>query len=401
MKYSSKKIKIFFHNWGNKQAVFPEHNDQLKQRMLVNLPTRPQIPLIGPSFKFHISSLSFVCLGLACLTLFINTENISKITSYFSSYHEITPPVFTLTEAPNFLESSGVTNFGMNRADDYSNFQTEKSSHVTLLSSSGGSPIEDTREFMKTDYSATIKTRHVDTDGKKIKLLVRGYGGLVNYISLGNQNGFISFAIPKSEFESFHDDLKEIADGRYLIEQQSDVNLLNQKKILETQTSKTNESLQNLKKSLETVTEEHNRIILQIDSNVRFYANEKQTIASQLEKNQNNREDLQIQLTRVNQNIQTNQTKLETENQVFSSQEQSIKSQISSTESALDSLREKDQQFTNTIETVAGNIKLQWVSFTDIIGLYLPKQWLPISFFLLAVVTLISSRYRTVDQEKF
>jgi predicted nucleic acid-binding Zn-ribbon protein len=130
---------------------------------------------------------------------------------------------------------------------------------------------------------------------------------------------------------------------------------------------------------------------------VRFYANEKQNIASQLEKNQNNREDLQRQLTRVNQNIQTNQTKLETENQVFSSQEQSIKSQISSTESALDSLREKDQQFTNTIETVTGNIKLQWVSFTDIIGLYLPKQWLPISFFLLAVVTVISSRYRTVD----
>ncbi len=401
MKYSSKKIKTFFRNWGNTQVVSPERNDQLKQSLFVNLPTRPKIPLVGPSFRFHISRLSFICLGLACLTLFINTENISKVTSYFSSYHEITPPFFPLNEAPNFFESYGVTNFGMNTLNDYSDFQTEKRSRGTLLSSSGGSPIEDTREFMKTDYSATIKTRHVDTDGKKIKLLVRGYGGLVNNISLGDEKGFISFAIPKSEFESFRDDLKEIADGRYLVEQKSDANLLNQKKILETQTRKTNESLQNLKKSLETVTEEHNRISSQIETNLRFYANEKQNIANQLNKNPNDKEEIQRQLTRVNQNIQTNQTKLENENQVFSNQEQSIKSQISSTESALDSLKEKDRQFTNTIETVTGNIKLQWVSFTDIIGLYLPKQWLPISFFLLAVVTVISSRYRTVDQEKF
>src|SRR3989344_2652461 len=65
------------------------------------------------------------------------------------------------------------------------------------------SDITDTREFLKTSYSATLKTRDVPEMAKEVKNAIRDVEGRIDNINSSEKYGQISFVVPKSRFEEF------------------------------------------------------------------------------------------------------------------------------------------------------------------------------------------------------
>ena len=67
--------------------------------------------------------------------------------------------------------------------------------------------INDTREFMKTSYDTQIQTRNVKSVLRDIKGSIKVANGRIDQLNENTKSGYISFVIPKINFENFKDEI--------------------------------------------------------------------------------------------------------------------------------------------------------------------------------------------------
>src|SRR3989344_8448981 len=76
-------------------------------------------------------------------------------------------------------------------------------------------PVTDTREFLKTYYSASMRTRDVPVLTRRVETTVRGYGGRIDQESSSAQYGYVNFALPQSKYDAFRTELEGFVDSRF------------------------------------------------------------------------------------------------------------------------------------------------------------------------------------------
>ena len=128
--------------------------------------------------------------------------------------------------------------------------------------------ITDTREFLKTSYSAQIKTREVSSIITNIKNAVKGAEGRVDNINTSEKSGYISFVVPKTNFDEFKNEVQNIAGAKLYTENISSQNLLGEKQGIEQQGQVITQSLADLQKSKKILDSKHTAIIKSITNDL-------------------------------------------------------------------------------------------------------------------------------------
>lgn len=246
--------------------------------------------------------------------------------------------------------------------------------------------ITDTREFLKTSFSATIKTRDVPGVVTDVKNIIKGADGRIDNIYSSEKSGQISFVVAKSKFDAFRNEIEAITHEKLYSESVSSQNMLSQKQGIEGQTSNIVNTLDNLTQQKDALTTKHNQAINSIKSELARIQAELVTVRANIW----NATDPQVisslrnqETSLVNQDAVQRQRTI-TENNSYSTQKQNLDSLIANYNSSLTDVNKQDSQFTDNIETVNGTIYVNWVSLWE-----LAKIFSPISPIIIIIILII------------
>jgi hypothetical protein len=248
--------------------------------------------------------------------------------------------------------------------------------------------IEDTREFLKTSYSAEIKTRKVKDTMREIKNAINNADGRIDRLNENEKSGNLNFAIPKSNFENFKDEIEGITNEKLIIENISSENLLSQKQSIEEEQANAENNLTQLEKQQENLITKHNQTIASLNKELTSVQNSLNTIelliASALRQEQV--DSLLSQKTILIQQKATLNKQLTTENASFNASNQNLKNQIDWANSQITSAQSKDVKFTNNIETVNGYISVRTISLWQLARILSPIP--PVLVIIVLVIAL-------------
>ena len=332
-------IHDFLKDWGKKQQQLPARHDVLKSQVLDKF--KPSE--ISASRRTPWLSLAFG--SLAVLIFFFSSLDIRQ---------KISTPQY-----------SAVTG-GSRMAEDLSK--------IGWLPWSSPSPISDPREFLKKDYNATIRTRHVDELANRIQTMVRGYSGRIDGYSSSEKNGYISFAIPANKLEAFRSEVRNSVRAKFYTENISTNNLLPQKQSIEEQQSAIENTLATQRAERDKLTADHKKNIASLQAQVNAINKE---LADQ-----NTDEARKQQLNAQKTNLQS---RIASENKNYNAALASLDAQIRDSESQLESIKKQDQNLLDNVATVQGYINLNWISLWEALDLYLPG---PLTAWLLAAAAI-------------
>jgi hypothetical protein len=236
------------------------------------------------------------------------------------------------------------------------------------------SSVKDTREFMKVYYNTEIKTRDVKDVTRDVKSAIRDADGRIDNINEAPKYAYISFVVPKSKFENFKEEIEDLAHEKLVLENTSSSNQLGQKQYIEEQQENAETSLADLKKELATLNTSHAQAVKALQNSINANALELIRVRDSLAKTSdaNERAALKAQETNLLKNSAALTQSLNSENQNFNTQSQSIKSRIAGAEKMLENIAEQDEDFTDNIETVSGSISVQWVSVWQLAKIFSP-----------------------------
>ena len=252
------------------------------------------------------------------------------------------------------------------------------------------SDITDTREFLKTSYSATLKTRDVSEVVKEVKNAIRDVEGRIDRMNSSEKYGQISFVVPKSRFEEFRSEIESLTYAKLYTENISSQNLLSQKQGIEEQTENILSTLESLKKQKDDLALKHTQVINSINREITRIraelANVRSTMAGATEPSV-------ITLLRNQESSLTGQEiiqkqKLSGENNNYAVQNQNLERLIINENNNLTNINKQDSQFANNIETVNGTVRIYWISVWNLI-----KEYSPIPPWILIILIIIMGRY--------
>ena len=307
-----------------------------------------------------ISRWKFIVISIIVVISLIVLGLLSVVSSPFRDSGEMNYVNSVLPTSGDYNESSSNTKMISPDYYDYNN---------------GGQPsITDTREFLKTNYSASIKTRDVDDVIDNIENIVKGADGRIDRLQTSEKSGSISFVIPKSKFDAFKDQVEKITHKKLYSENISSQNLLGQKQNIEEQTSNITNTLVNLKEQKKNLDSLHAKKITQINSSIASIKVQlaqvraslsiatNPTVISSLQKEENSLIALDS----------SEKQKLSVENSSYNNQVRILESQITNAEQSLVNVNKKDSNFTDNIETVNGYVSARWVSVWELVVIFSP-----------------------------
>ena len=212
--------------------------------------------------------------------------------------------------------------------------------------------IDDTREFLKTYYSSTIRTRNVQDTVNSVKNIVKGNDGRIDNFYSSEKRGSISFVVAKTKFDQFRDEVSTLTNAKLYIETISSENLLAQKQGIESQMNDVLTTLEQLKAQKTSLNTKHTQAVNLINSQLSSI----QTQLVQIRNSINNATNtIVISTLRNQENSLINQEdsakqRLSSENRSFANQNSNLDNQILNWNSNLDNVNKQDTQFTNNIE---------------------------------------------------
>ncbi len=253
----------------------------------------------------------------------------------------------------------------------------------------GQNDITDTREFLKTSYYSTVKTRDVSEIVKEVKNAVRDVEGRIDSLSSSEKYGHISFVVPKSRFEEFRSEIEGLVHAKLYTETISSQNLLNQKQSLEERTEIITASLAELEKQKKALTDNHLVSVASINRDLANTRNQlaeirRQIFSSDDQSGVTSLRDQETVLIQAEVNLKQNLTR---ENQSFASQNQSYVDRINQANKNLANVNKEDVSFTNNIETVNGTVDVYWISLWNLI-----REFSPINPWILVILIVIFGR---------
>ncbi len=370
-------IQNMIKEWGQKKQQLPPHNNALKSQVLSKY--SPQASCISsPKRTWKLPLVPALLAGFAVIAFLISVP----------SKHSLP------TSSQSSLNTSFKSTEEQDRAASYA--PTKNGDVYPIEPPFTGVPITDTRELLKTDYSASIKTRHITETSDRIQTSVRSFGGRIDQASNSPEYGSISFVLPARDLNAFRTETKNLVGTHFYTENISSENLLPQKRNIEEQTKTREQNLQELHAQRDTLTAEHKRLIASLQSQINALSKEITTL--QTEKSTATPEQkLEIETAlRALQNQNNGlQTQIRNENTSFTNKMSQIDTQIKNTEETITALGKQDTQLLDTVATVRGTISLDYASAWEMINLYLPPYWIALVFLLAAAGAYIINHRRS------
>jgi len=238
----------------------------------------------------------------------------------------------------------------------------------------GQPDITDTREFLKVSYSAKIQTRDVSGVVKDVKGAVREAKGRIDSENTNDKSGYVSFVVPKSNFENFRAEIENIIHKKLYTENVSAQNLLTQKQGIEVQMQAATSSLAALEQQKKNLDAQHLKVINSITKELASIKSQlaviEQTLLQTSDATQLNvLYNQQSSLLTTQANLVNNK---DIENRNYNSQNQSLVSQIGWAKNNVGQVQQQDTEFGNNIETVSGYVDVSWISMWSLAVLFSP-----------------------------
>lgn len=250
--------------------------------------------------------------------------------------------------------------------------------------------IKDTREFLKTSYNGSIKTRNVQDVTNEIKNIVKGADGRIDNFYSSEKIGGVTFVVAKSKFDAFREEIEKITHKKLFTETTSSQNLLTQKQGIEATTENIVNTLENLKNQKSALDTKHTQAVSSINKELTRIRAELVAVRAVIAVTTD--PDVLISLRNQETSLvsqETSQKKLlNTENSNYKTQNQNLENSINNANNNLTNINEVDSQFTDNIETVSGHISVNWVSLWA-----MAKIFSPIHPTLVIIILVIAIRF--------
>ncbi|MDO8567065.1 MAG: hypothetical protein Q7R58_02860, partial [bacterium] len=250
-------------------------------------------------------------------------------------------------------------------------------------------PVTDTREFLKTYYGASMRTRDVPTLTRRVETTVRGHDGRIDQQSSSEKYGYVSFAIPESKYDAFRIELESLVGSRFLAVNISSQNLLSQKVSIEEQQKQADTALADYKTARQKIVSAHTSAVQSLQRKIDADAAQLAILRAQTPTPQ-----LLAQIQTVSDDWTSLKQQLADLNASYASQLNNADANIKYTEDWQKAVRTQDQTLLNNVATVTGTVSIQWISLWDSARLYLPGYWIPAIFAALTVLSYLRDRRR-------
>lgn len=353
-----RSIDDILKNWGKAQRKPSSRSEILKSEILSKLPAGASV-IEKPARRIPWLSLAFS--AMAVLAFFINSVDLTDVAQRNLS-------------APTSL---GIMPGGSGMVSENSMPQMKDSFY------NPSAPITDTREFLKQDYNAEVRTRKVDMLASRIQTMVRGYGGRIDGYSASEKHGYVSFAIPAAKLEAFRTEMKSTIRAKLYTEYISSQNLLPQKQSIEEQDLLAEKALADLRVQRDQLIADHKKTLSSLQG---------QLNAVNKELADSNTDETRQQQLNAQKN--TLQNRIYNENKSYTASLASFDSQIANWESNLEGIKKQDQNLQGNVATVQGYITLNWISLWELADLYLPGPALAWLFLAAGIAAYARRRQR-------
>lgn len=394
MAFNNDNLSKILREWGEKQQRSPENNENLKIQA-VNSLKQPEEKITSQR-PFRFRWIVFACTAAVLTIYFVG-----------AFYNQLPIPSNSILTTPGVQypqSSSGVGGDPNELGVSYGEATGlgEKNSAFNkvarrLTGYFGSTPASDTREFLKTDYHANIKTRKVGVMANRIQTFVRGFDGRVDTLSVDSRHAYITFVVPKDSFENFKEEIKSLVPDRFISEEDRSQNLLPQKKSIEQQTNSVSQILDGLQKDRAALINRHNTAIISLRRQLNGIFSEIKKLQLEITTDTIRQQQinsliayLQSQQRRVNQNISN-------ENSRYNSELSSLDYKIKNSESQLKNLAAQDDMLAKTVETIEGSVSIEWISLFEILKLYVPTGWLVTIFGAIILLYILFGRRKQID----
>lgn len=361
-----KNMHNIFTAWGRSHQELPSRNDELKKTLLEGLSVN--LSEVQPKIR-RMPWPSLVLAGLAVVILFASSlfANSSAPAGEFlrSTALKISPA----------SPGAGLLQQGLSDSDYYTPPQDGL----------GGIPANDTREFLKTYYYATIRTRRVEELTQRLQTTIRGLGGRVDSSNSSSRRGFVSFVLPADKFDAFRSEIRGFMPARFFDENTQTENLLAQKQSVEAQRAEAEKAMAQFQNDRKGIIAEHGKTLASLQSRLKNTAGELATDGLTEERQQ----ELLREQGVINSQIAR-------ENASYSQRLSSLDVSIKNNETYLENINKQDQSILDTVATVRGTVSLNWIGVWEVIDLYIPLYWIAIIFAAAAVVSyMLHRRWRS------
>lgn len=366
-------IHDLFTDWGKNRQETPENNYTLKSEMLGKLPygeikTPVRSPL--PWFSFALTAVAI----LIFVGSLVGTQNMAGIK--------------TIGIANNSQDTYKPASASIGSSAEYSQKTVPDSSYRYPEYPPTEVPISDKREFIKTDYYSSLRTRHIEEVKTKIEIAVRGFGGRVDTSSSAERYGYVSFAIPANQLPLFKEEIISLVGEKFYKEQLSSVNLLPQKQSIEEQQSYTQNALNSLKSEQTLLAKNHNSVISSYQLRVNTLNGEINQLETELlTASQQRKTEIASRIASIRVEINTLLQDWSNENKTYQNKLSSVDSKIKNTENSLEYIKKQDSNLVESVQTVNGSVALNWISLWEMSDTYAPG---PLVAWIILIIAIIS-----------
>lgn len=237
--------------------------------------------------------------------------------------------------------------------------------------------ITDTRQFLKTNYSADIKTRDVKDVVRDVRGIVLGAEGRIDSIQESEKYSYVGFVVPKSRFDAFRAEIESLTYEKLITINVSSENLLGQKQSIEEQMQYATSTLANLQKQKTALTTRHNQTIASMNAELAT---------------------LQDQVPYPTERANIIKQNIDNENRSYNSQNQNLINSIDQYKAIVASIKKQDTQFANNVETVNGYVSINWISYWQMARVLSPLHPSIILIILIIVLWKVLSLFRVVPK---
>lgn len=250
-------------------------------------------------------------------------------------------------------------------------------------------PVTDTREFLKTYYNASMRTRDVQGLTRRVETTVRGYGGRVDQESSSPQYGSVSFVISQSRYDAFRAELESLVGSRFLTTNISSQNLLPQKLGIEEQQKQADTALADYQAARQKIVTTHTNAVQSLQQKIDSDALQLAVLHAAPQT-----PDILVQTQAVSADWSSLKQRLADENASYAAQLNTADRNIKDAQDLQKAIQTQDKKLLDSVATVTGTVSIQWISLWDITQLYLPGYWIPSVFAVLALLSFLRDRRR-------
>lgn len=384
-------------DWGRSQQLTKVSQDK-KNTVLNHLPAKPepsQSP--RPGRKLWLP-LAVAGLSMFFFVIFVSQRSYTDIAPLSmapqSSSDRYSSENYSITDTSESPGSSSSARMEQSGSDAAVSPAPSLNSSSPLKYKQSEIPISDNRQFLKTDYSASIKTRKPQETASRVQTMVRGYDGRIDSASSSAEYGSIAFAIPATKLDAFRAEIKQVAGARFIIEQTSTQNLLPEKQVIEADRTDTQTRLADLTAKRDQLTAGHNQTVGSLESKLKANSSKLANLQAQWNKNPDQRPQIEAQQRQAQQERANLNSQLSAENSNYPTQLNALNGQIESLEKTLKNIDEQDSQLTDTVATVQGTISISKINLVQFVNFYLPDYWALYVSVIAAVTAFILYRRR-------